>query len=152
MHAFEQSVHISCPKCFSWRASGLRCDKPPAKLGSHLSTCSKSMTWSWYSCRADDLSQRRLPFRRCEVRQSVISHIAILFLQDLLCSLLGAFVAAHGPTMLLFDDLHLFDRLSLQLLADVASMPRSACLVIATRRPDYRTPLEKAGRQVSSGG
>lgn len=49
---------------------------------------------------------------------------------------MSAFVHEYGPILILFDDIHLFDTISLWLLAEAVEQLGSSCLVIATRRPD----------------
>ena len=49
---------------------------------------------------------------------------------------LSAFVAEYGPILIMLEDLHLFDTVSLQLVADAAKSLSQGCLIMASMRPD----------------
>ena len=57
-------------------------------------------------------------------------------MQDLLVFILSAFIEDHGPVLFMLENLHLFDTVSLQLVADsVRSIPQG-CLIITSLRPE----------------
>lgn len=70
--------------------------------------------------------------------------------QDLLILLLSAFAAEYGPILIILEDLHLFDTVSLQLVADTAKTLVHGCLVIASMRPNAGIFKPANNNQVSS--
>ena len=49
---------------------------------------------------------------------------------------LSAFVTEYGPVLIILEDLHLFDLMSIELVADVGRALPSNCLLVTSQRPN----------------
>lgn len=56
-------------------------------------------------------------------------------LQELLVFLLQAFAQEYNSILILLEDIHLFDTISLQLVTDVTQQLPAECLILTTYRP-----------------
>ena len=71
-------------------------------------------------------------------------------IQELLLLVLSAFVAEYGPILIIMEDLHHFDTVSLQLVADTLRSLSQGCLIIASMRPGAGIFKPVTTNQVSS--
>lgn len=56
--------------------------------------------------------------------------------QELLLLVLSAFIHEYGPVLIILEDIHLLDTVSLQLMANIVNKLPSGCLLVASRRPN----------------
>ena len=69
--------------------------------------------------------------------------------QELLVHIIASFVSLYGPVLMLLEDVHHFDTVSLQLLGILAGALPEGLMLIASKRPPSLVKSDDSNKQVA---